>query len=58
MVKRGREKWSMKEARTFPEDCPLVKIPEKMDVVSDDESIWAERRRGYNACIDEILKER
>lgn len=39
-----------------PDWCPLKDVPEERNVVFDDESIWAERRRGWNTCIDEILK--
>ena len=39
-----------------PDWCPLREMPQEREVVFDDESMWAERRRGYNACIDEILK--
>lgn len=47
-------KWSMKEARTFPKDCPLVKMPEKDDCknyLDDDAEAYC---NGYNACIEEI----
>ena len=40
-----------------PDWCPLLDLPKEKDVVFDDKSIWAERRRGFNSCINEILKE-
>ncbi len=44
-------KWDRKDVGTFPKDCPLKEVPEKYETVSMD------FERGYNACIDEILKE-
>lgn len=40
-----------------PDWCPLKAVPEKRNVVFDDKSMWAEQRRGWNACIEEILGE-
>ena len=49
-------KWNMKDLKTFPKDCPLKEVPAKMT----EENRWfsKEYAQGYNACIDEILKER
>lgn len=36
--------------------CPLNNMPEEREVSFDDKSQWAAQRRGYNSCIDEILR--
>lgn len=48
-------KWNRKNLRTFPRDCPLKEVPSKMP----EESRWysEEYAEGFNACIDDILKE-
>lgn len=43
-------KWSIKDAKSFPKDCPLIDIPQKYETVS------VEFEKGYNTCIDELLK--
>ncbi len=53
------KKWNKKDAKGFPKDCPLIPIPKKKETSGKPE----EHDRlcmnyGYNACIDEILKER
>lgn len=49
-------KWNRKDAKTFPKDCQLKELPKKKSETSKYGSnvYYAE---GYNACIDEILKE-
>lgn len=63
-------KWNMKDLKTFPKECPLKDIPEKKletqylnrkDCFGNTETYGEMTDRyavGYNACIDEILKER
>ena len=47
----------MKNLKTFPEDCPLKKVPERKsyEALSDANPVkaWG---NGWNACIEEILK--
>lgn len=49
-------KWNMKDLNTFPKDCPLVKMPFKIAETGryGGNVYFAE---GYNACIDQIMKE-
>jgi len=53
-------KWSMKEARTFPKDCPLVEMPERRPEphFTSETAYSLGIDKGWNTCIDEILKER
>ncbi len=50
-------RWNMKNLKTFPEDCPLKKVPERKsyEALSDANPVkaWG---NGWNACIEEILK--
>ena len=40
-----------------PESCPLRPVPEKQKHSSIDNEFQSNKKSGYNACIDEILKE-
>lgn len=53
-------KWNRKDLRSFPKECPLKEIPEHREVNSDPYhvSLTEAYDFGYNACLDEILKER
>lgn len=46
-------KWNMKDAHTFPKECPLKEIPQKKPDRAMGE--WLEFNNGYNACIDKIM---
>lgn len=48
-------KWNMKDLKTFPKNCPLKSVPQKMVL----ENPWfsKEYMAGFNSCIDEILKQ-
>ena len=49
--------WSMKEAKTFPKECPLLEIPrenEKEYITEFGNSY----RDGWNDCIRQIEQER
>ena len=55
-------KWNRKDLSTFPEDCPLRDIQKtsvgiEVCIGNKTESIQS-YVDGYNACVDEILKER
>lgn len=41
-------------AERRPDWCQLKELPEPREVAFDDKSPWAEQRRGYNACLEEI----
>lgn len=50
-------KWSMKNLHTLPEDCPLKDAPQKINENGTYTDAEYFRAQGWNACIDEILKE-
>lgn len=49
-------KWSMKEVRTFPKECPLVKTPDKKFSIKDGNKFPADYIWGWNECIDAIFE--
>ena len=44
-------KWSFKETKTFPKDCPLTELPEKK-LLHTQHMDYVE---GFNDCLDAIL---
>lgn len=46
-------KWNRKDAKAFPKDCPLVKIPERAD--HPDHCDNGRYDKGWNDCLDHIL---
>lgn len=46
-------KWNRKDAKEFPKDCPLVKIPERAD--HPDHCDNGRYDKGWNDCLDQIL---
>ena len=47
-------KWNTKDLKTFPKDCPLKMVPQKL--AEEDRWFSKDYAIGFNACIDEILK--
>lgn len=49
-------KWSLENTHTFPKDCPLKKMPERKPD-GPEVRYLPPTDRGYNICINEILKD-
>ena len=43
-------KWSKKDAKTFPKDCPLKEVPEKKEQTAFPKGYYDGWNNGFNAC--------